>query len=388
MAGTGELFENSDGKWAFRVKAANGKPIAIEEGDGYPTKAAARGILKKLLSGAYDGPIHDAATAACGKEITQNTTLTGNLVCASGPALIIAADNITLDLGGFTITGKGPAAATSPGILFRNVKGSTVQKGTVAGFGAGVAINGGSANVVQNLTVQDNIGTPDGDFGDGITIVDSKDNHVQGNTVQRNGPYSGISVVGASTGNMIHQNVVTDNNMMPGDPSAGRQDMGIRIEGPAANNNVITGNTVSGSGADGIVVLATCASPDTGCAGTPPNEGNTITANMSHNNGTSGKGDGIRLFAVPQPVAPAHNTITGNVTNDNTTHGIAIDANGAANPGPPENKVTGNSGHGNGEFDGFDGNTSPSCGTNTWDGNDFGRVNQPCVSAGAPPPPM
>jgi len=387
MAGTGELFKNSDGKWSFRVKAANGKPVAINEGEGYPTKTAARGVLKKLLNGSYDGPITDAPTMVCGMEITKSTTLTGDLVCESGPALIIAANNVVLDLGGFTITGRGAEAANNPGILFRNVKGSTVQKGTIMGFGAGVAINGGSANVVQNITAKDNIGLADGDFGDGIAITESKDNHIQGNTVQRNGPYSGISVVGASTGNMIHQNTVTDNNMLPGDPTAGRQAMGIRIEGPAANNNTITGNTVTGSGADGIVVLATCASPDTGCAGTPPNEGNTITANMSHNNGTSGKGDGIRLFAVPQPVAPAHNAVSGNVANENMTYGIAIDANGAANPGPPENKITGNSAHGNGEFDGYDGNTSPSCGTNTWDGNDFGTVNQPCVSAGAPPPP-
>jgi hypothetical protein len=200
--------------------------------------------------------------------------------------------------------------------------------------------------------------------------------------VVHNGPYSGISLVGASTGNMIHQNTVTDNNMLPGDPSVGRQCMGIRIEGPAANNNKIVGNTVLRSGADGIVVLATCLTPDTGCAGTPPNEGNEITGNMSHNNGTSGRGDGIRLFAVPQPVAPAHTVVSGNVANDNQTHGISIDANGAANPGPTENKVSANSAHGNLDFDGFDGNSA--CGANTWDGNDFGRANQPCVSAGAP----
>jgi len=387
MAGTGELYKNDGGKWAFRVKASNGETVAVDGGAGYTSKTAARTTLKKLLHGGYDGPIHDAATAVCGLEITKNTKLDGNLVCENGPALIIAADNVTLDLAGFTVSGKGPAAANAPGILFRNVKGSTVQKGTVAHFGAGVAITGGSANVVQNVTVADNVGPADGDFGDGIVITDSADNRIQGNTVQRNGPYSGISVVGASTGNDIRQNVVTDNNMLPGDPSAGRQDMGIRLEGPAANKNKITGNTVTGSGADGIVVLATCADATAGCAGTPPNEQNEITANMSHNNGTSGRGDGIRLFAVPQPVAPAHNTIADNVADNNKTHGVSIDANGAANPGPPENTVTGNSGHGNGEFDGFDGNTAPACGTNTWSGNSFGTVNQPCVAAGAPAPP-
>lgn len=386
MAGTGELYKNSGGHWAFRVKATTGETVAVDAGDGFSSKTTARSTLKRLLHGGYDGPIHDAASVVCGQEITTNTTLDGDLVCDQGPALIIAADNVTLDLGGFTVSGTG-AATDGPGILFRNVKGCTLQKGTVKGFGAGVAITGGSANVVQNVTAQANVGSPGGDFGDGIIITDSADNHVQGNTVQRNGPYSGISLVGASTGNNIHQNTVLDNNMLPGDPSAGRQAMGIRVEGPAANRNTITGNTVAGSGADGIVVLATCANPDTGCAGTPPNEENVITANMSHNNGTSGRGDGIRLFAVPQPVAPAHTTVAGNVADNNTTNGISIDANGAANPGPPENKVTGNSGHGNGGFDGFDGNTTPSCGTNTWDGNTFGRVNQPCVALGAPTPP-
>ncbi len=101
----------------------------------------------------------------------------------------------------------------------------------------------------------------------------------------------------------------------------------------------------------------------------------------------SGTGSGIRLFAVPSPVAPAHNTISGNVTDANTTNGVCIDAVGTANPGPPQNNLTANSGHGNGQFDGFDGNINPACGTNTWHGNSFAKVNQPCVAAGAPPPP-
>jgi len=329
-----------------------------------------------------------AATTAltCGQEITANTTLTADLVCANGPALVVTADNVILDLGGHTVSGNGTTSGGAPGILLRHVKGVTVQKGTVQHFGAGVAIAGGSGNLVQNLTLQDNVGDPNGDFGDGLVITDSTANHITGNTVRRNGPFSGISVVGASTGNNIHQNVVSDNNMLPGTPTAGRQDMGIRIEGPAANNNKVVGNTVTGSGADGIVVLATCANPTTSCAGTPPNEGNEITHNMSHNNGTSGTGSGIRLFAVPSPVAPANNTISGNVTDANATNGVSIDAVGTANPGPPQNKLTANSGHGNGQFDGFDGNTNPACGTNTWHGNSFAKVNQPCVAAGAPPP--
>lgn len=384
MAGSGELFKDTDGTWGFRVKASNGKVVARDGGPpGYKAKADARAVLQKLLDGDYKGPIHEPAAVTCGQEVTASITLTGNLTCTSGPALIVTADNVVVDLGGFTITGHGAASAGAPGILLRNVKGVTVQKGTIQHFGAGVAIAGGANNVVQNLTLQDNVGSPDGDFGDGITLSDSSGNVIRGNTVRRNGPFSGISLVGKCTKNEIRDNVVTDNNMLPGDPSVGRQDMGIRLEGPGANDNKVLGNTVTGSGADGIVVLPTCANPQTGCAGTPGNERNEISKNMSHKNGTSGNGSGIRLFSVAAPVAPTATVISDNVTNDNVTNGISIDAQGAGTPGPAKNQISGNKGTGNGQFDGFDGNT-PACGSNVWDKNAFGRVNQPCV--GAPNP--
>jgi parallel beta-helix repeat protein len=384
MAGSGELFKETDGTWGFRVKASNGKVVATDGGPpGHKAKADAKAVLQKLMNGDYKGPIREPAAVTCGQEITANTTLTADLVCTEGPALIVTADNVVLDLAGFTITGHGAATAASPGILLRNVKGVTVQKGTIQHFGAGVAIAGGANNIVQNVTVQDNIGEPDGDFGDGITLSATSGNRIIGNTVRRNGPFSGISLVGPSSNNHIHDNIVTDNNMLPGDPSLGRQDMGIRVEGPAANNNMIAGNTVTGSGADGIVVLPTCADPQTGCTGTPGNETTEITKNMCHKNGTSGNGSGIRLFSVAAPVAPVKCTITDNVTNDNMTNGISIDAAGAATPTPTQHTITGNSGKGNGQFDGFDGNT-PACGSNTWNHNVFAKVNQPCV--GAPNP--
>jgi parallel beta-helix repeat protein len=320
---------------------------------------------------------------ACGQEVTANITLDGDLHCSSGPALIVTADNVTVDLAGHTISGDGDETASTPGILLRNVKGVTVQKGTVERFGAGVAIQGGANNVIQNMTLQDNVGDPAGDFGDGIAVNGSSGNRIRGNTVRRNGPFSGISLVGACTNNEIRENVVTDNNMLPGQPQRGRQDMGIRIEGPAANNNRVVGNTVTGSGADGIVVLPTCADPQRGCTGTPGNEGNEISKNASHRNGTSGNGSGIRLFSVPAPVAATKTTVADNVTNENTTHGVAVDAAGAGTPQPFGNRLTGNQGRGNLQFDGFDGNAT--CGSNTWSGNDFVKVNQPCVSAAGAP---
>ena len=386
MAGSGELSKDSGGAWAFRVLSSDGEVVAVSEKAGFPSKTEARTTLAELLKGGFDGPITEAATIACGAEITEDTTLESDLVCSGAPAFIIAADNVTLDLNGFTITGKGALSRGGPAILFRGVKGSTVQKGTIRRFGAGVALEGGSANVVQNLTIVDNVGGDEGEFGDGIVVMGSSANRIQGNTVARNGPFSGISLIGPSSENEIRNNIVLDNNMLPGEPAAGRQDMGIRIEGPQANGNKVMGNTVTGSGADGIVILPTCNDRETGCVGSQPNEGNEITSNLSHRNGTSGQGSGIRLFCVANPVAAAKTTVTGNEANENRTHGIAVDAVGNAQPGPTENTLSGNSAHDNAQFDGFDGNLTPPCGTNTWDANDFGRVNQPCVANKAPKP--
>ena len=383
MAGSGEITKRDDGKWSFLVKSSTGETVATDPGEGFVTPSDAEEVLQTLLRGGYGGPIEAPGTVTCGQEVTEDVTLEGDLVCTSGPALVIAADNITVDLGGFTISGKGADAVTAPGIVFRNVKGCTLQKGTVAGFGAGIAINGGSNNVVQNVTVADNVGATDGDFGDGIVVDDSSNNRIQGNNVAGNGPFSGIALVGACRQNEISQNLVADNNLMAGG-GVSRQAMGIRVEGPAADNNRIVGNTVTGNGADGIAVLSTCLNPDTGCAGTPPNEGNVITGNMSHGNGTSGRGDGIHLPCVHQPVAAAHTAITDNVTNDNATNGICIDAVGGANPGPTENRMSGNIAHGNGEFDAFDGNAGPECGSNVWEDNDFGTFNWPCVGGEEP----
>jgi uncharacterized protein YegP (UPF0339 family) len=55
MAGKGELYQQRNGKWAFRVKASNGQIVAASQ--GYTKRASARSTLEKLLKGAYDGPI-------------------------------------------------------------------------------------------------------------------------------------------------------------------------------------------------------------------------------------------------------------------------------------------------------------------------------------------
>jgi uncharacterized protein YegP (UPF0339 family) len=57
MAGKGEVYKRTDGKWAFRVKASNGETVATDGGQGYNAKADAKATLQKLMSGDYDGAI-------------------------------------------------------------------------------------------------------------------------------------------------------------------------------------------------------------------------------------------------------------------------------------------------------------------------------------------
>jgi hypothetical protein len=111
--------------------------------------------------------------------------------------------------------------------------------------------------------------------------------------------------------------------------------------------------------------------------GTPPNEHNEIAENTTSGNGKSGRGCGVRLFSMPLPMPPQHNIVRDNVADDNTSYGIALDGLPLRAVG---NQAIRNRGRGNGEFDGSDGTLMPPCGRNVWQGNDFGTVNQPCVS--------
>ena len=388
MPGSGEIYRRDDGKWSFLVKTESGEPVATDAGDGYPAKAAARAVAGQLMRGDFDGPILEEPTLMCGQEITEDMTLEDDLVCTSGPGLIIAADNITVDLGGHTISGtQGTSGA--PGILLRNVTGVTVQNGTVQGFGAGVVLLEGGDNTVRNITAQDNIGSVSGELGDGINALNSNNNLIQGNNILRNGPFSGISLVEKCQGNIVRGNIVTDNNMLhTGNPTEGRQDMGIRIEGPEANNNQVLDNTVSGSGAEGISLHATCTDmmsvPQ--CVGSPPNEGNEVARNTCNGNGRSGQGSGIKLFSTPNAVAPTRNTITDNVADNNATNGISVDS-GGPGVGATENTIARNKAHGNRRYDGLDGNVDRPCDANVWRDNDLGTVNQPCVRGTGTPGP-
>ncbi|MDQ6728543.1 MAG: right-handed parallel beta-helix repeat-containing protein [Actinomycetota bacterium] len=327
------------------------------------------------------------ATIGCGAILTQSTTLTADVgPCNSGDALRVGTSGITVDLAGHRVfstaplprsSGTGPDGRPVPddsvGIHLQQVSGVAVRGGTVEGFSAGVAIEGGGGNTVSSMIVQHNLApclqegevTPTqlpGKFGDGIVMFSSSNNRVQGNLVQSNGPFSGVSIVTETdpvtarvdgplpSGNVVSGNLVRDH-------AACRAEMGIRVEGPGATNNTVSGNSVDGSDVEGIAVLATfnidlsvpnCNAfpddppgPDTCPTFNPPQpqnshnliSGNHVTHASMH--GPTRAGIGLLNFfpylgssGQPSSLGADNNTVRGNLVERNFGNGIAVNSHG------------------------------------------------------------
>jgi len=319
---------------------------------------------------------------ACGQTITQSTTLTGDLGPCPNFGLIIGADGITLDLAGFRIFGT-PARFDNAGVYALRRTGVTVRNGTVSDFDAGVAIEGGSGNLITNMRARDNIGMTGTRWGDGIALLSSTDNTVFGNEAFNNGPFSGIGVysevdgdhpratTGVSTRNLIDSNSSHDNvaaragivNFTATDND------GIRLE-PGSAGNTVTNNQVYSNGLDGIAVFS--RSP-----------GNIIRNNSVFSNGrrtTARRGDGIRVFATSD-----RTVIEFNQSMDNGANGIVVGSmsntiqfnravdNGLLPPLNPNNPNT---------F-GFDLNDLlVNCDANLWFGNIYRTTRQACSANG------
>jgi len=287
-----------------------------------------------------------AAHVTCGQTILVSTVLDADVgPCSTG--VTIGADNVTLDLNGFSISGN-PATGEGPGINLVDRTGVTVKNGTVTQFDAGIAITGGMGNTVHNMQVLDNRGSFSTDFGDGIALFRSTNNVITGNKVRNNGPYSGIGLIGSAF-NLVKDNQITDNNQS-------FQTSGIRLEnGPPSNDNTVVNNLVANSGLDGIQVFA----------GGSRNriEANSVVGNTR---------DGINVFA-----GGNGNVIEGNNVRSNRGSGIFVRGAAGSFPAPMNNQILGNVAFGNVGPDLRD--AQPNCGTNQWRGNRAGTFTPPCT---------
>ena len=281
--------------------------------------------LVVLLAATIVVPVAHATTAsspACGDTVTADVTLSKSLKgCASG--LVVGADNVTIDLNGYSI--KGLADGTGTGIDVTGRTGVIVKNGHINDFAEGVKLFNTSNSTVEDLVIRRAL--------TGIRLART-DNGVDSNQILDNKVrYSGDGIVafGAASsriaGNTLSdltgtgilcRDTFTSDAEIVGNRSV-RNDVGIRLMFCGAS---VAENTASDNASAGIFRTRS--------------NGPTL-GNIANWNG----GIGIN-------VDDSHGLILGNVTNRNAGIGLAI-VDQVPEHGPLHT-LTGNTANWNGSF--------------------------------------
>lgn len=300
--------------------------------------------------------------------------LAGNIVGSvlGGDCIVIEASNVNLDANGFDVIGGGNVFGAGIHVLAHTPSGAAVSAVSILGeanvashvenFGTGILVDATIVSInfmiLQN-NMEDGIKLTNGsntlgynlslgNFGNGITLVNSNGNSIGFNAAEDNAG-TGISLT-HSSGNSIGQTTVAGNGVDGIDLFATSNNNRFvgDFDGPNTRYNV----WVMSSSANQIVSIffsdnaATTADIYLGCSANFP------------------------AVATCTPQANS-NRIDSNFLGINASYGIAVDKASAGNtifsnfPGP------------NSVFTLFDGNTK--CGTNTWFGNSFATANLPCI---------
>ena len=188
--------------------------------------------------------------------------LTGNLSTGFNAAIIIAANDVSLDLNGQTLTGLG--GNRGMGIQIMGVSGVRVSNGNLVNFAFGVVVDNSRSVTLEGLQIRGQglaVAAPPPEVG--IMIVQSRNVVVKNNSLYNTG--LGIFVRGGqSWGNRIEGNTVTAGtngalgicyNPAPGDPQGPRGDLiagnlitgyptGIQMSDNSASN-IIRDNTIA-----------------------------------------------------------------------------------------------------------------------------------------------
>jgi parallel beta-helix repeat protein len=215
-------------------------------------------LASAVSAGAVDGTIeiNQAKVMASGGfpyviSTSGSYKLTGSLtVPASTNGINVTANNVTIDMNGFLITGTGSASGLINGVSASGIADVTVENGTITGMGLAIWL--GKSGVVKNVHVDVN--------GFGVDVGDNS--VVEGCTANNSSTQYGIS---CSSGCSITGNTANGN----GDEGIFCSGSGCQITGNTANGNngvgincqdnacVISGNTVLGNPTLGIGCFGT-----------------------------------------------------------------------------------------------------------------------------------
>ena len=227
---------------------------------------------------------------SCGVISQPGSYLVTRNLTAAGSCLGILADNVTIDLGGFILSGNG----ASDGILTDNSphKDITVRNGTVTGFNRGIDLSQVEGAKVENVRIRDNASF-------GVLVGASS---VVANSVIRHNGSDGVRVLSGSTvtGNTISENsgegiLAAEGGTITGNTVADNTGHGI----DAGFGSVVRGNAVSGSGGTGIRAFASAvnhnAVSDNGTIGIFLGNGSSAIGNTVANNDSHGLSGGAGI---------------------------------------------------------------------------------------------
>ena len=220
------------------------------------------------------------AAVQCGQRIKHSITLARNLSNCRGDGLVVRANNITINLNGHTVDGRG--RRSSAGVRIAGFHGVTVTGGVIRQFGKGIwLVRADDDKIVNNVVT--------GSFDEGIFTNETSERPlIQGNRITWSGTKhhavdaDGIDARGAGVSALA--NSVRHSN-----------DDGIDVGGSAS---IIDGNNVASSGHDGIDI---------------DSQGSTVQNNVSNGNGDDGIGVGRNASSV---------LLRNNITNVNADLGI------------------------------------------------------------------
>jgi parallel beta-helix repeat protein len=186
---------------------------------------------------------------SCGEVITKSVKLSWNLDCKTD-GIIVGANDITVDLNGYTILGPGSDSSKIGIMLANNTGVQVIGPGTITNFQAGILNVGGKDNSINRTTFTDNELA--------IFNVDSKNTSIKENTMNSN--EIGFSSK-SSSGTVFKTNLLLSNalagvtlvesqgnevfnNIIKGSVN------GIFLDGQSTLNNVNTNTVVENTGAD------------------------------------------------------------------------------------------------------------------------------------------
>jgi hypothetical protein len=207
-------------------------------------KALAAVALLWLLPGAVEAACREIPAVPVHITKSGAYCLKQDLIAHLEPeeaAILVAADAVVLDLGGFTLSGRGGFGVKGTGR-----SEVTIRNGTIRGFRRGVVLEGsGGLHVVEGLKTESR--------DEGLR-VEGRGNLVRANSIARHGTGPGLIVRGALA--RILQNEVTLASVHAAAAIALLDAQGTIVEGNRVSGPRRSGSVgVAVTSGDGVLVL-------------------------------------------------------------------------------------------------------------------------------------